>query len=182
MYRLMTAAAAAALLALVLTQTNAAQPPNQGQPPQQPNLAQPDAKFIPEAASGGMLEVRLGQLATERSMNPDIKAFGQHMVTDHSKANKELLSIAQKKGIQVPAQLNAKDQQTYDMLAALQGAAFDLAYIQQMVKDHEGDVSEFRNFAQQGKDADFKKFASDTLPVIEGHLKMAKDIQAKLQR
>ena len=57
-----------------------------------------DAKFLKEAISGGMLEVKLGELARDKGMDPDVKKFGERMVTDHSKANKELTDTSLRAG------------------------------------------------------------------------------------
>jgi putative membrane protein len=58
----------------------------------------------------------------------------------------------------------------------LQGPAFDRAYIQEMVKDHEEDVKLFRTEAQQGKDPELKRLAATTLPTLEAHLRMARNL------
>src|SRR4051794_378186 len=52
-----------------------------------------DHAFVTKAAHGGMAEVKLGTLATEKAENADVKAFGQQMVTDHGKANDELKQL-----------------------------------------------------------------------------------------
>src|ERR1044071_5797804 len=49
-----------------------------------------DMEFVTEAAAGGMMEVELGKLATEKGVNQAVKDFGAHMVTDHTKINDEL--------------------------------------------------------------------------------------------
>jgi len=46
----------------------------------------------------------------------------------------------------------------------------------EMVKDHTKDVSAFKKEAKDGKDPDVKAWASKTLPTLEDHLKMAKDM------
>lgn len=65
-------------------------------------LASDDRKFILEAAHGGMMEVKMGRLAADKASNADVKAFGQRMVDDHSKANSELTALASQKGITLP--------------------------------------------------------------------------------
>jgi putative membrane protein len=68
----------------------------------------------------------------------------------------------------------------YDMLKGKTGAEFDKAYVDAMVKDHEEDVKEFQREADKGKDEQIKAFASETLPVIQGHLEKIKAIQSKM--
>lgn len=143
-------------------------------------MKSPDTMFAMKAAQGGMAEVKLGQLAADKASNPDVKAFGQQMVDDHGKANDDLKSTAQKKNMTLPSDVNAKQQAMYDRLSKLSGTAFDHAYVNDMVKDHQEDVKEFQKEVNSGKDDDIKGFASRTLPVIQGHLDKIKSIQAKL--
>src|ERR1044071_9022738 len=129
-----------------------------------------DQTFVTKAAHGGLAEVKLGTLATQKAANADVKAFGQQMVDDHSKANDELKQLASTKGITLPTDIDAKDQATYDRLSKLSGAAFDRAYMHDMVMDHRTDVNEFKREADRGADADLKAWASKTLPTLEHHL------------
>jgi putative membrane protein len=140
-----------------------------------------DSRFATKAAAGGMAEVKLGELAQKNASSPDVKAFGQKMVDDHSKAGDKLKTIASKNNLNLPSSMDAKDQAVYDRLSKLQGADFDRAYMQDMVKDHKTDVAEFQKEANSGKNADLKSFASDTLPTLQEHLKMAQDTAAKVK-
>jgi putative membrane protein len=142
-------------------------------------LAPSDRTFIKKAAEGGLAEVELGKLATEKAASPEVKQFGQRMVEDHSKANEQLKQVASEKGVAVPEKLSPKDAATKARLEKLSGKAFDRAYMHDMVVDHTKDVSEFRMEAKNAKDPDVKNFASQTLPVIEDHLKEAKSIAPK---
>jgi len=36
-------------------------------------------------------------MAAEQATNPEVQRFGQRMVTDHTKANQELMALAQSK-------------------------------------------------------------------------------------
>jgi putative membrane protein len=56
----------------------------------------------------------------------------------------------------------------------LNGAEFDRAYAQDMVKDHQQDLRDFQREANQGNDAAIKAFAADTVPMIQQHLDQAK--------
>src|SRR6476469_2836528 len=63
------------------------------------SLSQKDKSFMKEAAEGGMMEVEMGKMAQQKGKSADVKKIGNTMVADHSKANNELMSIAQKKGV-----------------------------------------------------------------------------------
>jgi putative membrane protein len=102
------------------------------------------------------------------------------MVDDHGKANQQLSTIAQQKNVQVPTELTGKAKADHDRLSKLSGEQFDRAYMQMMVRDHRKDVGEFRKQSTSAKDPDVKSFASQTLPTLEEHLKMAEQTQSSL--
>ena len=143
-------------------------------------MKSPDAKFAIMAAQGGMAEVQLGQLAAQKASSADVKAFGQQMVDDHSRANDQLKSVAQGQGMTLPTSLNAKDQALYTKLQGLSGANFDKTYVKAMVKDHQEDVKEFQKEGDTGKDPQIKNFASQTLPVLQQHLSKIQSIQSSM--
>jgi putative membrane protein len=138
-----------------------------------------DHEFIEHAASGGMMEVELGRLAQTRAASPRVKEFGQRMVDDHGRANAELKEVAKKASMSLPTTMNARDREEAARLASLQGAAFDRAYMQAMLKDHREDVAGFRQEANDGTDPVVRDFARRTLPVLESHLTLAQDVSAR---
>ena len=133
------------------------------------SLSAKDKTFIHKAAKGGMMEVAMGNLAAQNGQSDGVKSFGKRMVTDHSKANEELKSIAAKKGVKLPSKEPSGKWSS------------DKAYMDMMVKDHEKDLAEFQEEASTGTDPDVKKFAEDTAKVVQEHLDLAKQTQSKLQ-
>lgn len=129
--------------------------------------------FMHQAAIGGLAEVELGRLASEKASSDEVKQFGQRMVTDHSKANTELQTLAQKKGVTLPTELDAKHKKTVEKLSKLSGAAFDRAYMDEMRKDHKKDVSAFKQQSTSGSDPEVKSWAAATLPTLQEHMQMA---------
>ena len=63
----------------------------------------------------------------------------------------------------------------------LSAAEFDSAYANEMVKDHEQDVTEFQKEAMGGKDPSLKQFAAKTLPTLESHLHQAREMHRTVQ-
>ena len=133
------------------------------------SLSAKDKTFMKKAAKGGTMEVAMGKLAAQSAQSDDVKSFGKRMVTDHSKANDELKSIAAKKGVKLPSKEPSEKWSS------------DKAYMDMMVKDHEKDLAEFQEEASTGTDPDVKKFAEDTAKVVQEHLDLAKQTQSKLQ-
>ncbi len=143
-------------------------------------LSHNDAKFVHEAASGGMMEVQLGKMATEKASAESVKEFGQRIVDDHGKANAELKALATDKDVKLSPDLMKKHQEMVDDLSKLDGDAFDKAYMKMMVKDHEEDVDAFEKAADKCEDADVKAFAAKTVPTLKAHLALAKQVRENL--
>jgi putative membrane protein len=163
-------------IAPAFAQQPATTPANPAQTKAAPHAAaSPDAHFVQHVSVDNLAEVQLGQLAATKASSDQVKSFAQRMVDDHNKANDELKSIVASKSITLPTEPDAKHKAVHDRLSKLSGAAFDRAYMQEMVNGHRGAVTEFRTEAKTGKDAEIKAWASKTLPTIEEHLKMAQE-------
>jgi putative membrane protein len=143
---------------------------------EQAQLSKDDRNFIMEAAQGGMMEVQMGKLAQEKGQSDGVKQFGKRLEADHSKANDELKGIAQKLGVTLPAALDKKHQGKVDKMSKAKPQDFDRQFSREMVDDHEKDVKAFRKQADKGRNAELKQFASQTMPTLEEHLKMARDL------
>lgn len=139
-----------------------------------------DEDFAKDAAEGGMAEVKLGQLAEDQGSSDVVKSFGKRMVEDHSKANDQLKEVALREKMKLPTELNKKNEKTYARLSALSGDAFDRAYARDMVRDHQNDIAAFKQEVSSGQNAAIKNFALQTLPTLEDHLKMAREMEQTL--
>ena len=129
-----------------------------------------DAKFAVDAANGGMAEVALGKLAQSKASNAKVKEFADMMVADHSKANDELMALAQLKNITLPIAVSEEKQSTMNDLTKKAGSDFDKAYVDQMIDDHKSTVSMFEDASANAKDVDIRAFAAKTLPTLKAHL------------
>src|SRR5437660_10132053 len=147
----------------------ASPPPAKGAAKAATKLSAADKTFMMNAAKGGMMEVEWGKLAAQKGQNTDVKKFGNRMVTDHSKANSELMALAKEEGVALPG---AKSPGKWKS---------DKDYMDMMVKDHQGDLAEFQKEAQGGSDPDLKAFAAKYSKVVQQHLDLAKQTQSKLK-
>ncbi len=138
-------------------------------------------EFMKEVASGGMMEVQLGEMAAQKAVSQEVKEFGQRMVEDHSKANEELKQLASTQNVTLPTTLMSEHQKTVDKLSGLSGEKFDKAYMKAMVKDHDKDIKKFQKAAENASEPELKSWAEKTLMVLEEHHLMAKEAQEATQ-
>lgn len=141
--------------------------------------SQADISFIRHATNDGASEIKLSQMALEKSSSAGVKALAQRMIDDHTTTNDALRTLAQGKHVTVPTPPAEPDKQ----LSALKdkdGAAFDKAWAEATVKSHQKAVALFTAEKRQAQDPDVHNFAAKTLPVLDEHLKMARDLQDQL--
>lgn len=139
-----------------------------------------DQEFFTAAAQANLQEVELGNLAAAKGSDAEVKKFGQQMIDDHSQANTKLMELARKKGVTLPTSTDDAKKQEASKLSGLSGADFDKKYAQMMVANHEKSIARYESTSKDAKDADVKGFAEKTLPTLQHHLKMARDLAEKV--
>jgi putative membrane protein len=143
-------------------------------------LTSSEKEFMTNAARGSMLEVQMGRLAADKATSPEVKQFGERMVTDHGQLGQKLQQLASNLNLTPEQQLSPEQQNAVSRLQNLSGKAFDREYMKAMVADHVKDISEFQRIANQASNADIRQFASEALPMLQEHLKLAREIVGKL--
>jgi putative membrane protein len=146
------------------------------------NVAHVDAAFMKNAAEAGLAEVEASKLAASKATNTQVKSFAQQMVDDHSKANDELKALAASKGVTLPTEPSMAQKAKLKLLQGADGAHFDKRYAESFgVKAHEDTVNLFQKEAQKAKDPEVKAWAEKTLPTLQHHLEMAKDMDKSVK-
>jgi putative membrane protein len=144
-------------------------------------ILSPEGKsFIKDAASSAMMEVQLGQVAHERGGTQQVKDFGGRMMLDHGKAAEELAAIAAQTNLKLPVQVAKRHTLLIARLSKLSGKEFDKQYLQSMVKSHTRNVARFKKALIKVKDHELNAWTDSTLPLLQEHLQMAKDLARNL--
>ncbi|MBS1148493.1 MAG: putative outer membrane protein [Myxococcaceae bacterium] len=147
-----------------------------GKAEEQKKLSRRDKEFVIDAAIGGLAEVELGKLAQEQGQSQDVKDLGERLLKEHEKANRELEAAVAPYDVMLPTRMDSEHQRDYDKLKAMKGADFDNAFARHIVKDHEKTIKLFKKQAKSGEAKELKEYATRTIPVLEEHLKIARDL------
>ncbi|MBP7149107.1 MAG: DUF4142 domain-containing protein [Acidobacteria bacterium] len=143
------------------------------------DLADSDKQFLQQAAKSGMAEIRLGDLATQRTRSEDIRALARDLVDKHSQ-NQQLLDLARRLDFRLAEHRpDEKEQTLFDRMRGLAGQDFDRIYLHEVVLAHERDVARFRKAADEARNPAVKAFAAQSLLQLEKHLQVAKDLEAR---
>jgi putative membrane protein len=128
-----------------------------------------DTLFLRHEAQNSAYETAIAQLAQNRAIRPEVKAFAAGVANDHESYNGGLRDLAQAKGVPVPPDMTASNKKHLDALAATQGAAFDTAFLREMRRINGVELRSFRREASRTADKDIRAFVTKFLPMEEKH-------------
>ena len=146
-----------------------------------------DPQIAHIAYTAGEIDVEAAKLALEKSRNKEIRDFADDMVRDHEAVNKQALDLVAK--LKVTPEDNATSQslaaaakQERAKLAALDGAAFDKAYIDNEVAYHKQVNGALETLLiPSASNAELKGLLETGLKVFQGHEQHAEHVAAALK-
>lgn len=142
------------------------------------NLRATDWSWMEKVARANAAEIQAGKLASAKAVSPQVRAFADQMVADHSRTSSELQALATIKGVTLPTEPDLAHKKAYAKLEKTTGPKFDEEYMEHAgVQDHKAAVSLFKQGSTNVYDADIKSFAQNTLPAIQHHYEMAKGLE-----
>ncbi len=139
-----------------------------------------DRLFVYLVGTGGMAELDAAKQAGKLATGNAVKTFARQMADDHDRANDQLKDIAGKADLPWPKDVDPDHKAMLARLGKLSGAQFDRAYMESQLVDHQKTVQLLEWIITAGQDAQLRKYASDTLPTVLGHLQMAQSILGTL--
>lgn len=140
----------------------------------------PDQQLINEIGYANLAEISTGQLALTKSQDVKVRSYAQRMIDDHTRAMKELQTLAQSKGGTVPTETDLKHKAIALELSALSGGLFDRQYMSQAgVSAHQRTHELLANVQRDANDPALRTHARMILPVIHSHLTEAQAMTGK---
>ena len=143
-----------------------------------------DAQIASIVVTANQVDVEAGKLAASMGTDPEIKKFGQQMVTDHMGVNKSATELVAKLRV-TPADnstsqaLKAGGAKNVATLKGLKGAAFDKAYIDHEVAYHQQVLDAVdKTLIPGAKNEELKALLVKVRPAFVAHLEHAKHVQS----
>lgn len=127
--------------------------------------------FVTNAAISDMYEIEAGRIAERKGQSPDVKAFGEMMVADHTAMSNTMKPLIAAAGKTVPSGLDERRKGMIDNLNAAAPADFDKVYLDQQDAAHNEALTLMQGYAQRGDDTGLRDAASKAAPKIQSHLK-----------
>ena len=135
-------------------------------------------QYVQKAAMSDLFEIESSKLALERTQNPDVKAFAQRMIDDHTQSTEKLQGLLQTASIGAtpPAAFDRAHQRLLERLRNASTARFDRLYMRIQVKGHQDALKVQEGYARRGDNDQLRSFAGEASPMVQDHLSQARQI------
>ena len=145
-------------------------------------ISQDDAARLVGIAQANIAEIEMGKMALKKSSNPDVKAFAQMMIDDHTKGLQETRKVAAAKHVTLPTEPDIGHQKLAAELEVLSGTRFDEAFAKRAgVAGHANVHASLKKDMSAVEDPDVKALATKLEPTVAHHLAMAKKLAAAVK-
>jgi putative membrane protein len=136
--------------------------------------------YVTMAAASDLFEIQSSQIALQKSQDQTVRGFAQMLITHHTQTTQQLTAAAQAAGLTPPPpQLMPMQADMIAQLQAADGAGFDRTYLTQQVPAHEMALALHRNYAANGDTPALRTVAAAAVPIVEGHLTQARQLNAR---
>ena len=147
-----------------------------------------DAEIASIVVTANQVDIDAGKLAASKATNPEIKKFGQQMVTDHTGVNKQTTALVMRLKVtprdnSTSQSLKAGGDKNTANLKSLKGAESDKAYIDNEVTYHQTVIDAIdKTLVPSAQNAELKALLAKVRPAFVAHLEHAKTIQSSLEK
>jgi putative membrane protein len=137
-----------------------------------------DANFLQQAVHTESTEAQIGQLAVTKSSSDGVQKLGRMLIEDHAASGREATRLANTLQVSLPTGAATDQEATYRALSGLSGDAFDMAFVDAVIKNSEAAIADYQAQAKSG-DGEVATYADNTLPLLERHLRMARMLKMR---
>ena len=141
-------------------------------------VASDTADYIRNSAIADMFEIAAAKVAQQASNREDVRHFSQLIADDHAALENALAATLRQDefAMTLPDTLDAPHDAIVKQLKDSSAADFDANFMQQQILANESALRVQISYARSGRDLSLRKFASQTIPVIQMHLALAEHI------
>jgi putative membrane protein len=146
-----------------------------------------DAQIAHIAYTADNIDIKMGQLALQRSQNPQVRSFADEMVRDHTAVNDKALALLRKLNVQpqdndTSRALTRQAEAEQQRLGTLTGAAFDKAYAEHELAYHRQVNEAVRTtLIPSATNQELKSLLMTGLKIFEGHQQHAEQLVRALK-
>lgn len=139
-----------------------------------------DIQFIQQAVEKNLEGTLLGLLGIQKGSTSDVKEYGEKLVDQSIKANKELMELASKKHVLIPMDQLKLPSEELNRLSKEEGKEFDTALVMTIFNDGQARESQLQQSLAGIQDREIRSLADKMLANTGNHLSEAKKLGEKI--
>lgn len=147
-------------------------------------IAQPvssqDRTFMDQASQINLTEISLGKYEQAHATTTTAKRLGATYAHDHIGAQANLKKLALRLHVTLPTTPGGHNQSTVARIESQKGTKADVAFAKASVSGHQAAIAIFRKEESAGSDLAVKAYASEYLPMLQAHLRLAEHAESVL--
>jgi len=144
-------------------------------------LVERDREFLEQATQNVRADLSASRLALQKTRNPQVRAFAQHMLDERSRTHEEIQALARTKQVELPQELSILQQGTEMVMERLNDERFDRRYVNRIgIEAREDQFDLFDRASREAQDTDVKALANRMLPALRSQLEAARNLGAWL--
>jgi putative membrane protein len=126
-----------------------------------------DSELVVDMVEENYAEIKMVQLAKERSTSTDVKKLANYLETQHKEVLNELKDLAGKRGITIPREEGAKSKDRIKVLSDIKAREFDKKWCKELMDKHEKSINKLESV--EIADPDLKEWVAELLPKLRIH-------------
>ncbi len=139
-----------------------------------------EADFVVETIVDNFANVRLAQLAKDRSTNKSVKEVAAMIEQDHETLIKELKGFANMRGISIPLEENPNARKKLHELTDADIRSFDEKWCRELTDRHEKTIQKLEKMWKDTSDEELQKWINSALPGLRNNLVKLNSCHEKL--
>jgi len=120
---------------------------------------------------------RRGAEARQNAAAEAVRTYAKSLAADHTRAYDEASAVAAKLDLNPPDEPSAEAREEQTRLRKLSGRAFDQAFLNYMIKNHQTDIQNFEDQVK-ARNGETSKMAERQLPMLKKHLEIAQSLKS----
>jgi predicted outer membrane protein len=130
-----------------------------------------DLRFLQDAATAGLLQSHLGELAQTKGSAEQVRKVGASLAATQAEENQQLQRLALRKGIPVPTDPATVRSKLVGEIETLDGLKFDKVVLEQFMAVNRLAVAAYEA-GVNSQDPDIRAFVGQMLPVAKARLQL----------
>lgn len=142
-----------------------------------------ESQLLTKVHKSNLAEIKIAQLAKDKSSRKDIIKFSELLIQDHTLADMKVQSVAKSLNLSLNAPpANVEEDKAeqlelakaMELLSSLAGESFDRAFLEIIMERHKKSVQKLTEASNAMVEGQVKSLILSLLPVIQKHYDMAK--------